>query len=142
MAIAWVLAEILRAFSWETHTQPGEFVYRSKAELQAAWQQDGGKEERMPKVDFENEIVLAVFAGQKDGTGHRIRVELVLVDKEGKNAAVVYKEYTPGAGSKGSQKSYPNHVVVIKKTASEFKFVDAESVDGKALLELVKQPTK
>ena len=138
MAIAWVLMEILRAFSWETHTHPGEFVYRTKAEMATAWQQDGGKEDRMPKVDFDKETVIAVFGGEKNGTGHRIRIELVAVDKDGKSGVVVYREFAPGAGEKASQKSYPNHVVVVKKTAAEFKFVDAETTDGKALLQAMK----
>jgi hypothetical protein len=142
MAIAWVLMEILRAFSWETHTEPGQFVYRSRAEMLSAWQLDGGKEDRMPKVDFEKESVIAVFAGEKSGTGHKIRVELIVADKEDKSGVVVYKEFPPGADSRAAQKSYPNHIVVVKKTAAKFKFVTAESAEGKELLDAVKKPAK
>ncbi|HYF50804.1 MAG TPA: protease complex subunit PrcB family protein [Planctomycetota bacterium] len=139
---AWVLLEILRAFSWETHTQPGQFVFRTKAEMLQMWQADGGKEDRMPKVDFEKESVIAVFAGEKSGTGHKIRVELIVAAKDDKSGFVVYKEYPPGADSRAAQKSYPNHIVVVKKTAATFKFLSADSAEGKQLLEASKKPAK
>jgi hypothetical protein len=138
-AVAWAMMEILRAFSWQSHAAPGEFVMTTKAEMQTMWERDGGKEAQMPKVDFDKETVIAVFGGEKNGSGYRIHIDLVVHDKDDTQGIVVYRETEPGADSRAAQKSYPNHVVVVPKTAAKFKFVTAESPEGKDLIEKSKK---
>jgi hypothetical protein len=137
--IAWVLIEILRALSWESHTSAAEYVFNSKAEMQAVYLQDGGKEDRMPKVDFDNETVIAVFAGEKSGLGHRIKIDAIVRDEKDTTGIVVYTITAPEKENHGTQKSYPSHVVVVKKAKAKFTFLDSDSAKGKAVLDGLKK---
>jgi hypothetical protein len=136
--VAWVLCEIIRSFAWESHQAPGQMVFQNKGEMARVWVTDGGKEDRMPKVDFEKETVIAIFAGPKNGTGHRVRIEAVIQTEDQKEGIVLHKTFLPGEGERASQMTYPNHVVVIRKSTAPFRFVAAESEEGKKLLESMK----
>ncbi len=139
---AWVVLEIVRAFAWESHAGRGEYVFKTRDEMTRVWQQDGGKPDRMPKVDFEQELVLAVFAGQKQGTGHRIKIEAVAKPEKGKDGIVLYRETAPKGENRAAQVTYPNHVVVIKKVDAEFKFIDIETADGQKIVQALEQAAK
>ena len=79
MMLALLVIEILRSLTWTgQHEAAGQQVFRTAAELEKAWVADGGDKAQLPAVDFEKEMVLAVFAGMKSSGGHGIQIEKVL----------------------------------------------------------------
>lgn len=137
--VAWVLIEMLRVLAWEGHQRPDELVIRTKDDLARVWANDGRKD-FPPPVDFEKEMVIAVFSGEKSA-GHKIEIQVVVREPEGKKGLVLFKETRPDSNTKPtSRKAYPSHVMVVRKAADvEFKFVDVESDEGKKFLEAQKK---
>jgi hypothetical protein len=133
-AIALVVLQILRILAWAgAHEQPGQFAWRTAAEFEKAWVADGGAKENLPAVDFEKEMVLAVFAGMKNTGGYGITIEKVAT-KPGK-VYVLYRETAPlPDGMVTMAITYPSHVVVVPKTAGEVMFVPANSPAGQEIL--------
>ncbi|PCI37843.1 MAG: hypothetical protein COB53_05625 [Elusimicrobia bacterium] len=76
-----------------------------------------GRTEAMPSVDFEKEMVIAVFAQRSDSRRH---IEIVSVAKQGGRIVIRYR-VTPVANRKGP--SAPYHVVTVERSAYPFSFV-------------------
>lgn len=136
---AYVLLEILRVLTWEGHARPEELIIKDKGELERIWANDG-KKNAAPAVDFDKEMVVAVFSGEK-ATGHRIEIQAVAREKEGRNGVVLFKETKPDANAKASaRKAFPSHVIVVPKAADvTFKFYDVDSEQGRKFLEAQKK---
>ena len=59
-------AELLRSsadmVSWDTsHPKEGKFLFHSEDEMQKVWIEQGGVESKMPKIDFAEKMVVAIF---------------------------------------------------------------------------------
>ena len=136
-AIALVVLQILRTLAWAgVHQQPGQFVWRTAAEFEQAWVADRGAKEKLPAVDFDKEMVLAVFAGMKKTGGYRIAIEKV-VAKPGK-VYVLYRQTVPAPGGPVTMAiTFPSHVVVVPKTEGEVMFFPVDSPQGKEILSRV-----
>lgn len=136
--VALLVIEILRTLTWTgQHAVAGQQVFRTATELEQAWTADGGDKAALPKVDFEKEMVLAVFAGEKRTGGHRIQLEKVLLKQSQTKPKyyVLYRETAPPADAMVTMAlTYPSHVVVVPKVTSEVMFFAADSPQGQELM--------
>lgn len=139
--LAWIVFEVLRTLAWDGHTTPEQLVFRSAGEMQKVWERDGGKADQMPKVDFEKETVLAVFAGEKSA-GHTAKIELIVQGENDDKLIAFYRISAPAKEEPNAKKTCASHVAVIKKFAGTIHFLDANSAEGKEGLEQVKKKLK
>jgi hypothetical protein len=163
-AIEIVLAvlHICGAVHWTpAHKKAECLVFHSGDELATAWLADGGrrgsapvrydevgemrvfaeggKEPPPPPINFEKEMVVAVFAGQKPTGGYSVKVEKVVYAAGRKTVWVVYSEKAPGPDAMTTQVlTYPSHVVAVTKVEGEVKFVKSESEEARKLEEMLK----
>ena len=137
--ITWTLVAVLRVLAWgPQHKAEENLVFRTQAEMEKAWTADGGKAGEMPKVDWDKEMVLAAFMGEKATGGYRIEianVRLISADKKPRMLSALVRKKAPGKDEMVIQAlTYPAHVVVVPKTdAPLVEFLDADSAEGKAV---------
>ena len=142
-----VLLQILRVLAWAGPHKAAEGVcFRSQEEMARVWVADGGKAENRPKVDWEKEMVLALFAGEKPTGGFKVEIEKVIQvqvkDKKGgretlrtKDLVVLYRGTAPAPGAAATDAlTYPAHVVVVPKSEGQVLFFDVVSEPGKHYL--------
>ena len=143
--MAWVVLEILRSVAWPQHRAPEKFVFHSRDEMAKVWVADGGAAEQLPAVDFDKEIVVAVFSGQKNSGGYGIKIEGVyyVQNKLSRNdpTVILYREKSPEPGSMQTRNlNYPSDVEIVKDSGPhEYKFVDAGSDEGKQISKAMKR---
>jgi len=88
-------------------------VARSAEEWSTLWSQHAGERTR-PAVDFNREIVLAVFLGTRSSAGYS--VEIVGAREEGGALVVTYRESRPQPGAVAAQVlTSPYHFVAVPK---------------------------
>jgi hypothetical protein len=88
-------------------------VARSAAEWSTLWSQHAGDRAR-PAVDFNKEMVVAVFLGTRPTAG--FSVEVVGAREEGTTLVVSYRESRPQPGAVAAQVlTSPFHVVAVPK---------------------------
>jgi hypothetical protein len=88
-------------------------VARSAAEWSTLWSQHAGDRAR-PAVDFDKEMVVAVFLGTRPTAG--FSVEVVGVREDGATLIVSYRESRPQPGAVAAQVlTSPFHVVAVPK---------------------------
>jgi hypothetical protein len=94
---------------------------RSSDEWTRLWTQHAGGRAR-PNVDFNKEVVAAVFLGSRPSAGYG--VEIVRVRDEGAALVVSYKETRPAPDSVAAQiLTSPFHIVAIPKgSTTDVKF--------------------
>jgi hypothetical protein len=142
----FVVLQILRTLSWPgAHSAPEQRVFRTAEELKQAWVADGGAPSNLPPVDFEKEMVLAVFAGKKPTGGHAIKIERVAVKGPDANptVCVLYRQTAPAPDVPVAQAiTYPSHAVVVKKTDGTVEWFDVASQSGRALAEAIQSAQK
>lgn len=160
--IVLAILQIVGGVHWTPNHKKAEcLVFHSQDEMAQVWIADGGAKERLPRrydevgeirvfdegkkkdeppgINFEQEMVLAVFAGEKSTGGHGIRIEKVIYAAAKKTVWVIYKEKAPEAGGMVTQAlTYPSHVVAVKKVEGDVKFVKAGTDEAKEILEKVK----
>lgn len=89
--------------------QPGYQVIRSKGELDSLIEQ-AGIDESVPEVHWQDEMVVAVFAGERPGT-----VEVIsIADEDGERLVKVSHK-----GANGEKANRAFHLVVMPKTSDE-----------------------
>lgn len=132
--IAWVLVSIVHTFSWGNHQSAAELVFESKAAMLNVWTADGGREDQMPAVDFDKEMVIAVFSGAKNGGGYTVKIQQVIKAESGNQVIVLYQTTEPG-NPVGTKTTYPNHVVSIPKIdKANVKFLDLDTAEGQKFI--------
>jgi hypothetical protein len=104
-----------------------EKVIRTPAEWTALWREAHSIQvppPAVPKVDFDKEMVIAVFMGQRPTGGYAITIEdVVFGDKE---IRVTVREQSPPPDALTTQAlTQPFHMVVVKKSALPVKFIRA-----------------
>jgi hypothetical protein len=88
-------------------------VARSAAEWSTLWSQHAGERNR-PAVDFDKEMVVAVFLGTRPTAG--FSVEIVGAREEGTTLIVSYRESRPQPGTITAQVlTSPYHIVAVPK---------------------------
>jgi len=132
-----VVMQILRALTWPgAHRTAEQRVFRAPDEFRQAWEADGGTAATLPGVDFEKEMVLAVFAGEKRTGGHAIRIEQVALGGTEADpvVCVLYRQTAPPPNAMVIQVlTHPAHAVVVKKVSGAVKFLDIASAEGAQL---------
>lgn len=166
MEIVWTAIQILGLIVWSPqHAKAGQYVFQSQDEMAKVWTGDGGKSEQLPvnydevgeervfkeggkkkdvpKIDFEKNTVVAMFAGEKPSAGHAIKIERVCTPANQDDAwiYVLYRETAPSAAA-ADVMTYPSHVVVIKKTKGNFKFMNVNTPQGRQFLEQIERAEK
>lgn len=100
--------------------QDAEQVLATDAEsFKTLWIKHNGSEEEMPTVDFDTEVVAAVFMGQKNTGGYA--TEITKAELVGSELVVTYKETTPPEDGFTAQViTAPVHIARLKVKASAF----------------------
>ncbi|MDQ2868903.1 MAG: hypothetical protein M3R59_10935 [Verrucomicrobiota bacterium] len=127
--------KILGRLEWpcSAHRKKGERVFRTQAELMAAWEADGGAKESAPRmlpeetvqppagaraIDFSKEMVFAIFLGE--ATDHDgIKIERIVRDA-GK-IVVEYQQFPLYKGTAPMPAS-PCDMVVVEKIEGDVQF--------------------
>jgi hypothetical protein len=99
---------------------------------QQAWEQLWAKHnvtskptEKIPKVDFEKEMIIAIAMGKQRTGGYRI--EITGVETGADKLRITYKRYAPPPDGINLQViTSPFHFVAVPKSASKPEFVEAE----------------
>lgn len=101
--------------------QDAEQVLATNAEeWKALWVKHNGSEDEMPAVDFDNEVVVGVFMGQKNTAGYMI--EVTQAELNGSELVVTYKESSPPEGGFTAQViTAPVHLASIQVDPAQVK---------------------
>jgi hypothetical protein len=106
-------------------TKAADRVIRTPAEWTAMWRESHSNQvppPAAPRVDFDREMVLAVFMGERPTGGHAITIEDVAFgDKEIR--VTVWEQSPPPDALTTQAFTQPFHIVVVKKSALPVKFV-------------------
>lgn len=103
--------------------QPLQTVARNAAEWNALWRRHTA-DRPAPEVDFEREIVAAVFAGSRPTAG--FAVEIVGTSEEGGVLVVEYRIASPPAGAMTAQViTAPYRVVARPRHDGQVRFEEA-----------------
>ena len=105
--------------------EPGTLVVDSQKNLEVMWERITVlvvPRPDTPKIDFDTEIALAVFMGERQTGGYEIAIDKVV---EHENEVIVtYSETSPRPGMTAPQViTRPFQIAVIPKTDKEIKFV-------------------
>jgi hypothetical protein len=136
-----VKIEVLRTLDWAgQQKEAGNFRISDEKKLKEVWQASGGELAHLPKVDFETEEVLAVFAGEKPSSGYGVEIIGVFRRPRGDTLPQIKVFYRltkpPADGFQATVLTYPATAVVIPRfEKSEFVFLNAEEdADGRELI--------
>ena len=103
-----------------------QVTIRTAAEWKALWK-DHAPTEKMPAVDFANNMVVGIFLGSRPSAGHA--VEIVNVRTEDKDVVVEYVQKQPGRGTMAAQiLTEPFHLVAVPKRAGTVRFIHLPDV--------------
>lgn len=95
-------------------------VVRSNAEWASLWRRHN-PDRAQPRVDFQKEMVLAVFLGSRPVPGYRVEIARVAV--EGDALVVQYRETRPAPGAVAAQVlTFPFHIVAVPTRAGPVRF--------------------
>jgi len=98
-----------------------QVTIRTAAEWKTLWKEHAPTE-KMPAVDFNEDMVVGIFLGTKPSAGHE--VEIVGVRAEEKDLIVEYVQKQPGRGTLAAQiLTEPYHLVSLPKHAGTVRFV-------------------
>ncbi len=100
---------------------PAREVVRSQTELETLWAQAFGQNAELPAVNLDEEMLLAVFAGQQNTGGYSIAVDKI-IEKEGA-LNVVVTQTSPGENCMVTQAlTSPYEVVKLEHTEKDVEF--------------------
>jgi hypothetical protein len=78
----------------------------------------------LPAVDFEKEMIVAVFGGEKPSGGHGIEILKIEEDSVQREARATFRETKPPAGAMVTGAlTQPYHIAKLKKTDFAVTFV-------------------
>lgn len=102
--------------------EPGYYVFKSRDEYTAFMAAAGVDGYPGLTVNYYEENVAAVFAGEKPTAGYSITI--VSAINSGGITTITYSEQTPGPGAMTAQViTYPYHIKVIPKVAGKVVFI-------------------
>ncbi len=124
--------------SQSAHEQKKNYAIRSQAEWQKLWQQMQPEaflpkstrvDSLMSKIDFNQQMIIAVFQGQKPSGGYGIVINKL--QRDNKQIEVFIEEKSPGADCFTTQAlTYPYHVIVTEKSAQKVVFTSRQSTSA------------
>ena len=104
--------------------RPGNDIIRTNVQLKAAWALAFGNQEPqpdLPQVDFEKQMLIAVFMGQKNTGGHSI--EMTGIEESAGDLTVHVAEQSPKPDDVTTQAiTSPFHVVLIPRFSGEINY--------------------
>ena len=75
---------------------PNQFVFRNLQQWKQSWSiHGGGNTSTLPTVNFENDIVIAIFAGQQPSGGYLVGVSNIMRKNENLFLTITFKEPKP-----------------------------------------------
>lgn len=102
----------------------GQEVIRSQTEYERIWRQTQHSEnpDDLPQeIDFQSEMVIALFMGRQNTGGYSIEVEEIRAGD--RRATVYYREYSPGPGEMRTQAlTSPFHLVRVQRLERDIRF--------------------
>jgi uncharacterized membrane protein len=97
------------------------FVVRDAQSFAAVWSGHAGPENRPPPIDFDSQMVIAVFAGHRPTPG--FEVEVAGTRREGNALVIMVNEREPPAGIVVAQVLVsPYHIVSLPRDDGEIRF--------------------
>ncbi|MGI8794060.1 MAG: protease complex subunit PrcB family protein [Acidimicrobiales bacterium] len=107
-------------------TTAATVVARSQAEFDAAWAANGGSgNPSLGSIDYDTQMVIAVFLGQQPNAGYDVEVTSINSIYE-----VSYDEVSPGAECITAQVlTAPFHVVVVPTSDTDATFLPEQRVN-------------
>jgi uncharacterized membrane protein len=101
--------------------EPRRFVIRDPQAFAAVWTAHAGSDLRMPRVDFEEQMVVAVFAGGRPTPGYGIAVAGTRREPD---ALVIFVDETgpEPSGVAAQVLSSPYHIAAIPRDDGEIRF--------------------
>ena len=110
----------------------GEVVARSAEEWRRAWAAHGGTDAAPsvpPDVDFQQQMLVAVFQGERPSAGFEVSIEAA--EPRGDGLEVRYAKVSPGPGCLAAAMiTYPFHVVAVPRAAGGVAFTTEDRVKG------------
>lgn len=137
--MTWIVVAILRTLTWApSHSEAQQLLIETHEQMCTQWNLDGGStehKEELPKVDFNKESLVAIFAGTKPTPGYVVVIKSIEYSQEDKTLRVVYAVTTPDPKAMHEDAiSHPYCVAVIKKyEVAKTVFIDQDSPEGKEL---------
>lgn len=103
----------------------GQQVLRTPAEFSTVWVSHA-RRRVVPRIDFEREMVVAIFQGSQPSAGYK--VEIVSVMAQGGVPVVRYREQKPGADEMTAQiMTTPYHIVAVPRIDGAPRFERVEN---------------
>jgi hypothetical protein len=103
---------------------PKQEVLRTSEAFTTLWQSHQ-RRRVVPRVDFDKEMVVAIFQGSQPTAGYK--VEIVSVQEEGGAPVVRYREEKPGGGEVAAQiVTAPYHIVAVPRIEGAPRFERVE----------------
>ena len=120
--------ETIMQGSYAERRTAGEEVARSQTEYERIWRQTQSGSPAEPdveggatEVDFDSEMVIALFMGRQSTGGYAIEVDEVRVDE--RRATVYYRERHPDRGAMVTQAlTSPYHLVRLPRLSRDIRF--------------------
>lgn len=101
------------------YQEDGKYVIRDQAALENLW--ENFSDEEMPEVDFENQMMLAVFMGEKPTGGFSVEITEIIETED--SVEVLIKETIPGEDDMVTTAlTYPEHIVISERCEKEVIF--------------------
>jgi len=101
---------------------PRRIVVRDDRAWRALWSEHAGTSAAAPPVDFDTQMVAAVFAGDRPTPGYG--VEITGVRRDGDTLDVVVSESRPAPGMMAAQVIVaPFHIVALPRFEGQVSFV-------------------
>ena len=101
---------------------PRRTVIRDERAWRALWAEHAGPSAAAPRVDFDTQMIAAVFAGDRPTPGYG--VEITDVRRDGDTLDIVVTESRPTAGMLAAQVIVtPYHIVALPRFEGQVSFV-------------------
>ena len=101
--------------------EPRRFVIRDSQAFAAVWTAHAGTDTGLPRVDFDAQMVVAVFAGERPTPGFGIAV--TGTHRESDALVVLVEETSPGSSGVAAQVlTSPYHIAAIPRDDGEIRF--------------------
>ncbi|HET7216911.1 MAG TPA: protease complex subunit PrcB family protein [Vicinamibacterales bacterium] len=105
--------------------EPRRFVVRDPQAFAAVWSAHAGADAPPPAVDFDERMVVAVFAGQRPSAGYDVTIRGV--DRAGSALVIDVDEREPDPSGVAAQVLVsPYHVVTLPRDDGEIRFATAD----------------
>ena len=102
--------------------EPRFLIARDHANFVQLWKEHNGSIEQLPEVDFNSEMVIAAFMGERNTGGYAVTIEEVV--QEGDQLKIYYSEAEPPEGSMTIQiMTAPSHLIAVPRTEAYPEFV-------------------